>query len=361
MYILLSLLLAMITGLILLPGLWFLEDNSRFFESLLFLLSYFRELLFFVFYIVTMGIYLLLFYQYERKKYLSFHLKKVTKNVQLLVKGERTSTEISDQPEFQTLAEGIEEVIAISEEAINEVKKAEQLKNDLVTNVAHDLRSPLTSIIGYLDLINDDRYRDEVELRHYVQVIHTKAASLHHLINDIFEYTYVQNQQATLLQESIHIEEMLNQLTVQSRMQFEEAGMKCRLFSSAEHPIIVGDGGKLARVFENLIQNAIRYGSEGKYIDIRLKDTEERVEIEIINYGNAIPQVDLPHIFNRFYRVEKSRSRFTGGSGLGLAIAKSIIDLHDGTIDVMSTPGRTVFTIKLLKGFSSKEIGNDSY
>ncbi|WP_231597636.1 cell wall metabolism sensor histidine kinase WalK [Bacillus sp. SA1-12] len=267
----------------------------------------------------------------------------------MLVKVERTTGDISVQPEFQVLAEEIQKIIASSEEAINEVKKAEQLKNELVTSVAHDLRSPLTSIIGYLDLINDDRYCNEVELRHYFQVIHDKASSLHTLINDIFEYTYMQNQQVKLRKESINIEEMLNQLAVQSRMQLEEAGMEYRLYSSATDPIVVGEGGKLARVFENLIQNAIRYGSEGKYIDIMLRDTEKTVEIEIANYGQAIPRLDLPHIFERFYRVEKSRSQFTGGSGLGLAIAKSIIDLHDGHIEVMSTPGRTAFTIKLFK------------
>ncbi|WP_255294363.1 sensor histidine kinase [Priestia megaterium] len=125
--------------------------------------------------------------------------------------------------------------------------------------------------------------------------------------------------------------------------------MEYRLYCTATDPIVVGDGGKLARVFENLIQNAIRYGSKGKYIDVGLSDTEKTVEIEIANYGQAISQLDLPHIFERFYRVEKSRSQFTGGSGLGLAIVKSIVDLHNGQIEVMSKMGRTAFTIKLLK------------
>ncbi|WP_255294362.1 sensor histidine kinase [Priestia megaterium] len=193
------------------PTIWYLEDNSRFFESLFFILSYFRELIVLVFYVLTTGVYLLLFYQSERKRYLTFYLNKIAADVQMLAEGERNSDDISIQPEFQVLAEGIQKIIASSEEAINEVKKAEQLKNELVTSVAHDLRSPLTSIIGYLDLINNDRYCNEVELRHYIQIIHDKTSSLHTLINDIFEYTYMQNQQVKLRKESINIEEMLNQ------------------------------------------------------------------------------------------------------------------------------------------------------
>ncbi len=353
MYFLISLILSVVTGAILLPALWYLEDNSRFFESLFFTLSYFPFgliFLFLVIYVVTTGLYLLLFYQYERKRYLAFYLKKMTEDVQLLVKKERTSAEISAQPEFQALAEEIQKIIAKSSEAVKEVKMAEQLKNELVTNVAHDLRSPITSIIGYLELINNDRYRDEVELRYYIQVVHEKAASLHTLVNDIFEYIYMQNRHVKIHKGSVNIEEMLNQLAVQSKVQLEEVKMEFRLFSSATKPIVEGDGGKLVRVFENIIQNAIRYGSDGKYLDVNLSDTEKWVEIEIINYGQqAIPPSDLPHIFERFYRVEKSRSHFTGGSGLGLAITKSIIDLHNGEINVMSTPGRTAFTIKLLK------------
>ncbi len=349
MYALVSFLLAVVTGAVLMPGLSYLEDNSRFFESVLFLLSYFSALIIILFYVLLTFLYLILFYQYERKRYLAFFIKKITKDVQQLAE-KHIPTERFVGTEFEELSKGIQEIIDRSNQAIEEVQQTEQFKNELVTNVAHDLRSPLTSILGYLELINNDRYRDEVELRYYVQVAHDKAIGLHTLIHDIFEYTYMQNQQVKIQQDPIHIEEMLNQLAVQSRVQIEEAGMEYRLFYFVSNPIVVGDGGKLARVFENLIQNAIRYGSDGKYLDIKLHETERMIEIEIINYGlQAIPPMDLPRIFERFYRVEKSRSHFTGGSGLGLAITKSIIELHGGEIDVMSIPGRTAFTIRLLK------------
>lgn len=332
------------------PALEYLEDNSRFFESLLYLLSYFPKLIIFSFHLVMTGLFLYIFYQYERKRYLVFYIEKMAEDIQLVADGKSASLDLSVEPEFQAAFKGMQKIIARSEAAIEEVKKAEQLKNELVTNVAHDLRSPLTSIIGYLELINNDGYRDEVELRHYVQVIHEKAASLHALINDTFEYTYMHNQHVNVQKDPVNLEEMLNQLAVLSKVQLEEAEMEFRLYSSAKSPIVIGDGGKLARVFENLIQNAIRYGSDGKYLDVHLSETDKTVGIEIVNYGRqAIPPSDLPHIFERFYRVEKSRSQFTGGAGLGLAISKSIIDLHNGEIKTKSTPGRTSFTIKFLK------------
>jgi signal transduction histidine kinase len=149
--------------------------------------------------------------------------------------------------------------------------------------------------------------------------------------------------------ELINIEEMVNQLLVQYRIQLKEAGIQLRQFTTTENPIIRGDGNKLARVFENLIQNAIRYGKEGKYLDIRIMEQEETIEIAISNYGKSIPSVDLPHLFERFYRVEKSRSEYTGGAGLGLAIAKSIVELHDGEIKVESSAGKTTFIVSLVK------------
>ncbi len=318
--------------------------------SVLYLVSYFPKLVVFGFYSITTLVYLFFFYQYERKRYLTYLQKTLTEYIQLAAEGKAPSIELFGQSEFQSYFEGIQKIIAKSEQAIKEVKKAEQVKNELVTNVAHDLRSPLTSIVGYLELINSDGYRDEVELRYYIQIIHKKAKSLHSLIDDIFDYTYMQNEHFNIQKDLVNLEEMLNQLAVLSRVQFVDADMEFRLFSSATSPIVLGDGGKLARVFENLIQNAIRYGSDGKYLDVYLRETDQTVEIDIVNYGRqAIPPSDLSHIFERFYRVEKSRSQFTGGSGLGLAISKSIIDLHQGEIIAMSTPGRTAFTIKLLK------------
>ena len=297
--------------------------------------------------------YLFLFYQVEKKRYVSIEFDHMIREVELIANG-NFNHKVEERAEagLDKLATHINNVVIQARKAIEEERRSEQMKNDLVTNVAHDLRSPLTSIIGYLNLINEDEYRDEVELRAYIQIVNAKAERLHHLINDLFEYTYVQNKETLVSDQSINIEEMINQLVVQHRIQIQAANMKMRTFIKSDNPVIVGDGNKIARVFENLIQNAMRYGKEGKYIDLIVKDSRQTVEVEVKNYGKSISSVDLPYIFERFYRVEKSRSEYTGGSGLGLAIAKSIVTLHGGEIEAKSAMGTTSFVVTLLKNSS---------
>ncbi|MDQ0971104.1 signal transduction histidine kinase [Neobacillus niacini] len=350
LYLFLSALMTTITAFIIIPSLEYYNEHSRFFSQIFEILSYFGPFIIIFFYCSIFCMYLFLFYQYEKQRYTAFRIYKLSKEIQLIAKAnfDKKIIEI-DENELGQLAESINTIIIQAQKAIEEERRAKEIKNDLVTNVAHDLRSPLTSIIGYLNLINNDHYRDEIELRYFTQIVQSKAERLHHLINDLFEYTYVQNKEILITKDPINIEEMVNQIAVQYRIQLKEAGMQLRQFTTTENPIIRGDGNKLARVFENLIQNAIRYGKEGKYLDIRIMEQEETIEIAISNYGKPIPSVDLPHIFDRFYRVEKSRSEYTGGAGLGLAIAKSIVELHDGEIKVESSAGKTTFIVSLLK------------
>ena len=301
-------------------------------------------------FVVILCFYLFLFYQMEKKRYILTEFKRMIREVELISKGHfNHKVEARAEAGLDELATHINNVVIQAQKAIEEERRSEQIKNDLVTNVAHDLRSPLTSIIGYLNLINEDHYRDEVELRGYIQIAYTKAERLHHLINDLFEYTYVQNKETLVSDQVINMEEMINQLVEQHRIQMQEAGMHMRTFITTDYPVIIGDGNKIARVFENLIQNAMRYGKEGKYIDLVVRDSLQTIEVEVNNYGKAIPSVDLPYIFERFYRVEKSRSEYTGGSGLGLAIAKSIVVLHGGEIKAKSSMGKTSFVVTLLK------------
>jgi signal transduction histidine kinase len=342
--------MTIISAFFVIPSLEYYDEHSRFFSKIFEVLSYFGPFFIIFFYCSIFCAYLFLFYQYEKQRYTAFRIGKLSKEIQLISEANFDKKVIEiDENELGQLTESINAIIIQAQKAIEEERRAKEIKNDLVTNVAHDLRSPLTSIIGYLNLINNDHYRDEVELRYYTQIVQSKAKRLHYLINDIFEYTYVQNKEILNTKELINIEEMVNQLLVQYRIQLKEAGIQLRQFTTTENPIIRGDGNKLARVFENLIQNAIRYGKEGKYLDIRIMEQEETIEIAISNYGKSIPSVDLPHLFERFYRVEKSRSEYTGGAGLGLAIAKSIVELHDGEIKVESSAGKTTFIVSLVK------------
>ncbi|REK77814.1 GHKL domain-containing protein [Paenibacillus paeoniae] len=248
---------------------------------------------------------------------------------------------------FSILARNVNRLSERLQYALEEERRAEQAKNELITNVSHDLRTPLTSVVGYLGLIEQDRYRDEVELRHYIAIAYEKSQHLHELIDDLFEYTRMRHDTIALKLEPINLVEMLGQLLVQYHMPLEEVGIVSQLHSDEKQITVRADAGKLARVFENLIANAMSYGREGKRIDVWVTLMEGKVSVAIVNYGEPISAIDLPHIFDRFYRADKSRTRWSGGSGLGLAICKSIIEKHGGTIDADSNSERTVFRVIL--------------
>jgi signal transduction histidine kinase len=243
-------------------------------------------------------------------------------------------------------------------QSLDDERRAEQTKNELITNVSHDLRTPLTSILGYLGLIEQDRYRDEVELRHYVQIAYEKSQRLHVLIQDLFVYTRMRHDSLPVRQVRLNLTELLEQLLLQNRIALEEAGMQGTVHrpSSGGSVYVAGDPNKLVRVFENLLMNAVLYGREGRRVDIAVRVEGSIAVTEVVNYGDPIPAVDLPHLFDRFYRVDKSRTAHSGGSGLGLAIAKSIVEQHGGTIGAASDSGQTRFQVRLpLDGASNSE------
>lgn len=249
--------------------------------------------------------------------------------------------------ELGVLAENINRMSARLRVSLEEERAAEQTKNDLITSVSHDLRTPLTSILGYLELIENDKYRDEVELRQWVSIAYEKAGRLKKLIDDLFEYTRVSHRGFRMQKQRINLKDLLEQLAEEFVPQLQEAGIRCVLSAQRDEHYAMVDPDLIVRVFENLIDNAIRYGREGKQIDIDLTTDNKYTVIRIANLGSPIPASDLPSIFERFYRVEKSRSAKTGGTGLGLAIAKNIVASHDGEISAYSYQDRTVFQVSL--------------
>ncbi|MBP2242127.1 signal transduction histidine kinase [Cytobacillus eiseniae] len=351
LYVVFAAILTGITAFILTSAVLFLETQSSRLSELIELVASFGLTPIVLVLFIVLVLYLLPFFYYERQRYVDYLLIQMMNEIEYISEGHfNQKVTIEDKSIIGELGVKVNQIITEVEKAIVDQKESAQIKNDLITNVAHDLRSPLTSIVGYLDLINDDRYKSEVELRYYLQIIHQKSKDLHQLMDDLFDYTLVQNKESLTNEAPINMEEMLNQLAVQFQFQVKAAGMEMRQsLSTVNSPVVMGDGNKLARIFENLIQNAIRYGKDGRYIDIVLSESIKFIEIHIINYGQVIPSIDLPYIFERFYRVEKSRSQHTGGSGLGLAIVKSIVELHGGQIEVESSLGRTAFIVKFPK------------
>ncbi|WP_089153491.1 sensor histidine kinase [Paenibacillus senegalimassiliensis] len=278
----------------------------------------------------------------HEKKYLELLIEEVHK----IEDGSVRKIPVENVGQLGQLATDINRMVERLRTSMEEERRAEQTKNELITNVSHDLRTPLTSITGYLGLIEQDRYRDEVELRYYVNMAYEESLRLKQLLQDLFEYTRMQNKEMKLDKTRINLAEMLHQISAHFGWQMQESGMEFRIY--LQGPLLVqADGDKLRRVYENLITNAIRYGQEGRYVDIRGWQEGNEVVTEVVNYGEPIPAADQPHLFDRFYRVEKSRAVDTGGSGIGLAIAKHVVELHQGGIGVESNEFRTAFIVRL--------------
>lgn len=254
---------------------------------------------------------------------------------------------VRSKDEIGLLADQINAMAKQLQLSLQEERMATQAKNELITNVSHDLRTPLTSIIGYLRLIEEDKYKDEVELRYYVNIAYEKSKRMNRLVNDLFDYTRMGFGQIPLNRTSIDLVQLVGQLTAEFTLQVRNHKMEIEWYPPQEKLIVHGDGDKLMQAFENLITNAIRYGKDGKRIEIHAAKENDLAVVRIVNFGAPIPSMDLPYIFDRFYRVEKSRSLDTGGAGLGLAIVKSIIELHEGSIIAVSNPQQTEFIARL--------------
>lgn len=279
---------------------------------------------------------------------LNVYLEEIRNGLREIAKGNfDTDIPVQSGSQLGEVAESINQMRRQLHQSILEERNAEKTKNDLITGVSHDLRTPLTSILGFLEVIEEDRYQDEVELRYYVNIAYEKAQNLKKLIDDLFEYTRINNGLPLDIRE-IDMAQFMRQLIEEFVPALEKSGMECKL-AAEEDLVIRADGAQLVRAYENLITNAIRYGESGKRIDIAVRSDGNQVSISFTNYGDPIPERDLPFIFDRFYRVEASRSKQTGGTGLGLAITKSIVEVQGGEIRVRSDRQRTIFETRFPK------------
>ncbi|MCL2757683.1 MAG: HAMP domain-containing histidine kinase [Coriobacteriia bacterium] len=228
-------------------------------------------------------------------------------------------------------------------------KEAEQRKNDLIVYLAHDIRTPLTSVIGYLSLLDEAPDMPVEQKAKYVHITLDKAHRLEKLIDEFFEITRYNFQTITLIKKDIDLYYMLVQLIDEFYPQLASQG-KQAVIHAPETLMAHADPDKLARVFNNIMKNAIAYSDDKSTINITAGLSGAKVSIAFRNVG-GIPQDKLATIFERFFRLDDARSSATGGSGLGLAIAKEIVQQHGGQIHAKSSveDGRayTTFTVEL--------------
>ncbi len=226
-------------------------------------------------------------------------------------------------------------------------KEAQSQKNDLVVYLAHDLKTPLTSILGYSSLLTEEETLPPETSRRYVHIIHDKAKRMEFLLEELFEITRFNAQSIELVQQTIDLKVMLEQVGEEFYPLLTEKGLYLDLELPEERCTVVADGEQLARVFDNLLRNAVNYSEPDSPLRIGLYQDAENVRIQFSNYGVTIPPDKLQRIFEKFYRVDEGRSSTSGGSGLGLAIAKKIIELHGGEITAQSADLWTTFTVLL--------------
>ena len=255
---------------------------------------------------------------------------------------------ISLSPELETVEHKLIYVKNTLEMRANEARKAEQQKNDLVVYLAHDIKTPLTSVIGYLSLLDENPNMPDEKKSKYIHTAWEKANRLRTLVNEFFEITRSHSDSTPLQKTKIDLYYMLVQISDELYPQLNACKKQIEN-NVGEETSVYGDSEKLARVFNNILKNAIAYSSENSTISISAKEFPEKTVIKFENSGE-IPKDKLDLIFDKFYRLNSARQSETGGSGLGLAIAKDIVSLHGGRIRAESNNGYTAFIVEIPSG-----------
>lgn len=249
-------------------------------------------------------------------------------------------------PELEPMAEKMSTLKLKLLRREQQAAESEQKKNELVVYLAHDLKTPLTSITAYLTMLDEHPDMPAEERAKYTHITLEKAIRLEELINEFFDITRFNLQDIVLEKEQLNLSILLEQLADESYGMLSEKNMTCAV-DVEENLMIYGDPDKLARVFDNLLRNAAAYGNEDSEILIQARGGNGRITIIFTNEGPQIPQKKLEMIFEKFYRVDDARSSRTGGAGLGLAIAKQIVELHGGAISATSDSRTTRFIVSI--------------
>lgn len=282
---------------------------------------------------------------------LRIYLKSFTKYFNEINRGidaliDENTGSVTLSPELVTTEKKINYIKHTLEQRTLAAQAAEQRKNDLVVYLAHDLKTPLTSVIGYLTLLRDEnRISDDLREK-YLSISLEKAEHLEDLINEFFEITRFNFSNITLEYSRVNLTRLLEQLTYEFKPMFLEKNLKCVL-ETAPDTMIRCDVNKMQRVFDNLLKNAVNYSFDGTSIHIIATQEENTLRIKFTNSGNTISKEKLERIFEQFYRLDTARSSRSGGAGLGLAIAKEIVELHNGSITAESENETVSFQVVL--------------
>lgn len=261
------------------------------------------------------------------------YIEEIASGVRIISSGDLSyRVEEKGKDEIKNLAENINNMASETQSRIEAERRSEKTKSELITNVSHDLRTPLTSVMGYIGLIKDGKYEDDAMMKEYLNIAFNKSNQLKELIEDLFEYTKINNQGIVLDKNKVNIVEFLSQIIEEYIPIFEENEIEVVKKFVDERAIVEIDAGKMVRVFENLFSNAIKYSYKPGEVIVSTYENNGYVNIVIKNKGENISKEKVERLFDRFYRVDEARNSNVKGSGLGLAISKNIVKLHDGKI-----------------------------
>lgn len=285
---------------------------------------------------------LLLWYLF---RWMTRYFKEINQGIDCLLAEQGENIRLS--PEMLPFEVKLNTVKDILLQREREARTAEQRKNELVVYLAHDIRTPLTSIIGYLSLLEQMPDLPDGEKAKYVHISLEKTYRLEQMINEFFEITRYNTQQIELSKKPVDLRYLLEQVIDEHIPLFTNRGNYVT-FQADGSLEMCGDADKLARVFNNLLKNAAAYSEAGTEVIVKAARTDDdNVTVDVTTCGKPIPRDKLDVLFEKFYRLDEARTSNTGGTGLGLAIVKEIVILHDGTITADSSEGQTTFTVKL--------------
>ena len=308
------------------------------------LLNWVRDYYFFVFAFVILVGWVVISY---------YFIARPNQQLQALIEASGQLSQPTEEPiRLPPAMKSVEDQLNLArEEALHAqrtAREAEQRKNDLVVYLAHDLKTPLTSVIGYLTLLRDEpQISPELRAR-YTGIALDKAERLEDLINEFFDITRFNLSHLELEKQTVDLSRMLQQVVSEFEPMLAEEQLTCTLDLPArmDYPC---DPDKLARVFDNLLRNACHYSTPGTNVQISGAETDTSIVLTFHNEGRTIPPEKLERIFDQFFRLDSSRATRTGGAGLGLAIAKEIVELHGGTISARSWDNQVEFQVTLPK------------
>lgn len=267
-------------------------------------------------------------------RYLVTPLERVIQATQSIAKGNYKSRVTSNRKD-----EVGDLCLAVNEMA-NELEKMEQIRRDLVSNVAHELATPLTNIGGYLRAMNDGTIEYGDEMKETLVLLESETDRLSNLVGDVRALYWVDSPKKNLELEKTDLNKLIKEVVKNMRPKFESKSLKLETNLEEDLPSVNVDRDRLVQVVMNLLANAIAYTSDGGQIAVSTGIKNDEALISIKDDGRGISEEDLPYIFERFYRVDKSRSRKTGGTGVGLTIVKDLVEAHGGRMDVKSVLGK---------------------